>query len=354
MLYASKLYRELPSRQRVAVESSPDDIPNLVAEVLVRAVERRLRRDLSSDFRKKEADLTRVRGRVDHLRTERKQLLLQGRVSCSFDELSTDNLQNQYVKAALNSLVNVLSDKAISRRCRLAIASLERAGVSHEISTYIARRSENSILVPRTRNVEDHQMWAAAQLAFTMSIPSEHSGAFSLPAPDRDERLARRLFEAAVGGFYDAVLSPEKWRVITGKRSNWKIVNPTPLIYSILPSMKTDIVLEQPPTSGRDCPYRTIIDTKFTPILRAGQYGQPTLNSGYIYQIYAYLRSQESGDDPPSLDAVGMLLHPSVDGEVDEAVTIQGHRIRFSTVDLTADSKDIRNRLLELAIVKQV
>ena len=95
---------------------------------------------------------------------------------------------------------------------------------------------------------------------------------------------------------------------------------------------------------------RLVIDTKFTSMVGTGQYGNPTLRSGYIYQIYAYLRSQERKTDPLSLTASGMLLHPTVGGEVDEAATIQGHRIRFATVDLAAEGRDIRNRLMSLAL----
>ena len=65
--------------------------------------------------------------------------------------------------------------------------------------------------------------------------------------------------------------------------------------------------------------------------------------------MYAYLRSQERSDDPASPVASGMLLYPSVGRHVDEAATIQGHRIRFATVDLTADGPAIRERLLSLA-----
>ena len=93
-----------------------------------------------------------------------------------------------------------------------------------------------------------------------------------------------------------------------------------------------------------------MIDTKFTSMVGTGRYGNPTLRSGYIYQIYSYLRSQERVTDPLSLTASGMLLHPTVSEEVDEAVTIQGHRIRFATVDLAADSMAIRKRLLSLAL----
>ena len=79
MLYASRFYQELPSRLRHGAEENPDDIPNLVAEILTGAVERRIRRNLTLEFHRSRADLTRVRGRIDVLRTERRNLLQQAR-----------------------------------------------------------------------------------------------------------------------------------------------------------------------------------------------------------------------------------------------------------------------------------
>ena len=79
MLYASRLYQELPASRRFAAEENPHEIPDLVAEILTRAVERRLRRNLSSEFHRREAALTRVRGHIDVLRTERRHLLQQGK-----------------------------------------------------------------------------------------------------------------------------------------------------------------------------------------------------------------------------------------------------------------------------------
>ena len=43
-----------------------------------------------------------------------------------------------------------------------------------------------------------------------------------------------------------------------------------------------------------------------------------------------------------------MLLHPSIDVELDEAVIIQGHEIRFCTVNLGDSAVRIRERLLRL------
>ena len=349
MMYASRLFREIPSNRRYAAEENPDDIPNLVAEILTRAVERRLRRNLSSDFHRRQADLTRIRGRIDRLRTERRHLLQQGKIACSFDELTTDTARNRLVKAALNQLTRIVGDKDLARRCRSSAAALDRAGVSNDLSLSRGKGGGATPVTAGRENAEDRQMLAAARLAFSLYLPTEDPGRSRLPAPDRDRVWARRLFEAAVGGFYDTLLSPRGWTVRTGRKIDWQIERPTPGMDAILPSMKTDIVLEGPAAQDSEIRSRTIIDTKFTHILSIGQFGDATLRSGYIYQMYAYLRSQEHNGDPLSMNASGMLLHPSVGGDVDEAATIQGHRLRFATVDLAADSLSIRSRLLLLA-----
>ena len=350
MLYASRLYQELPASRRFAAEENPHEIPDLVAEILTRAVERRLRRNLSSEFHRREAALTRVRGHIDVLRTERRHLLQQGKIACSFDELTTDTPRNRYVRTALIHLHRLVNGTELVRRCRITAAALERAGVGLSGFHSVGLKGHRSPVSAGRIHGEDRQMLAAAELAFNLRLPTEDPGQSRLPAPDREERWARRLFEAAVGGFYDTVLVPKGWSVRTGGQMNWQVESPTAGIGQILPNMKTDIVLESP--DGRNDPegYRLVIDTKFTGILGTGQFGNPTLKSEYIYQIYAYLRSQERQPDPLSLTASGMLLHPSVGQEVDEAATIQGHRIRFATVDLAADSLKIRNRLLELAL----
>jgi len=44
--------------------------------------------------------------------------------------------------------------------------------------------------------------------------------------------------------------------------------------------------------------------------------------------------------------ASGVMLHPAVGEMRDETVVIQGHAIRFVTVDLAASAADIRAQLL--------
>lgn len=338
MLYASDLFRTR-GIGKVGLEDSPDDLPDLVAEILAHAVEKRQRRHLSQGYRAREAVLNRVRGRIDVLKTERHQLLARGLVACRFDELTIDTPRNRFVRAALESICRIVRRQDVAHRCRSLAAGMKAQGVSGIAPS----RAEMSVDRFGRNDADDRFMVAAAKLALDLTLPTESLGLSVLSLPDREVTWVRRLFERAVGGFYDVVLSPHGWLVRCGGTLGWQIEQKTPGIDQILPAMRTDIVLDHAP-SGR----RIVIDTKFTSIVTAGWYREETLRSGYIYQIYAYLRSQVGRGDGLADSATGLLLHPSVGGMVDETVTIQGQRIRFATVDLAAPSEEIRSQLLRL------
>jgi 5-methylcytosine-specific restriction enzyme subunit McrC len=107
--------------------------------------------------------------------------------------------------------------------------------------------------------------------------------------------------------------------------------------------MRTDIVIDR-----KDPPDHLVIDTKFTNLPGRGRYREQSLKTGYVYQLYAYLRSPERYDDPSANSADGLLLHPTIDGGFDESVRTQGHRMRFATVDLAGSHAALRQWLLEL------
>ena len=348
MLYASDLYRELPPVQSVAVEDAPDDIPNLVAELLTHAVERRLRRNLTIGYQRREADLNRVRGRINLLRTERRQLLQRGRVACIFDELTVDTPRNRFVRAALLELAKVVQKPELARSCRVLAASMERAGIK-TLPTETHRGHREFPLGRLGRlDAADRQMLAAARLAFDLALPTEDAGMAHFTVPDREERWARKLFEAAVGGFYNVVLPRNVWNVRTGSKMRWPYGAHTLGIPELLPSMQTDIVLERECLNGPSKGQRIVIDTKFTSIVSKGRYGNQSLKSDHIYQLYSYLRSQENTGDPMSYRSAGVLLYPAIDTCIDEAAVIQGHEVRFATVNLADDGQTIRRQLLRV------
>lgn len=344
MLYASDLFRTR-SIGKVGLEDSPDDLPDLVAEILVRAVEMRHRRRLNLGYSSRDAVLNRVRGRIDVLTTERHQLLSHGLVACRFDELTIDTPRNRFVRAALEAVSRVVRRKDMAHRCRSLASSMKTMGVSGDAPT----RAQMSTDRFGRNDADDRFMVSAAKLAFDLTLPTEMAGLNLLSLPDREVTWVRRLFERAVGGFYDVVLSPQGWRVRCGGTLGWKIEQQTGGVEKILPTMRTDVVLDHPST-GR----RIVIDTKFTSIVTAGWYREETLRSGYIYQIYAYLHSQVGRGDALADHASGLLLHPAIGEMVDETVVIQGQSIRFATVDLAASTDAIRSQLLRLCSSAQL
>jgi 5-methylcytosine-specific restriction enzyme subunit McrC len=336
MLYASDLFRTHGIGE-VSQENSPDYLPDLIAEILAHAVEKRQRRRLSLGYRTRDAVLNRVRGRIDVLATERHQLLDRGLVACRFNELTIDTPRNRFVRAALETISRIVLRKDVSHRCRTLANGMKAMGVSGDVPT----RAQMSTDHFGRNDADDRFMVAAAKLAFDLALPTEASGAHVLSLPDREEIWVRRLFEQAVGGFYEVVLTPQGWQVQRGGRMDWQVEQKTDGIDKILPTMKTDVVLEHR-TNGR----RIVIDTKFTSIVTEGWHREETLRSGYVYQIYAYLHSQVGRGDALADCASGLLLHPAIGQTVDETVVIQGHHIRFATVDLTASAADIRSQLL--------
>jgi len=334
LVYAGDLAAFAPSL-KVEVEDSPD-LPHLVVGLFAAVVERRLRRSPTRHYVGRAATLPRVRGRIDVFRTVVERTLERGEIACRFEELSIDTPRNRFVRAALAVAGRMPVEAGLARRCRSLAQRLELAGVAvvpaslHSLARETFGRND----------AEDRPMVELARLVLELALPTEEAGSRGLPAPIRDEVLLRRFFERAVGGFYTYHL-PKGWTVDPGQRLKWPQVDATAGIAALLPGMQTDIVIEG---AGR----RLVIDTKFTDILTRNRFGRERFKSGYLYQMYAYLGSQAHLGGVHAT-AEGLLLHPSLGLHVDEHVTIQGHRIRFATLDLMAETTEIERHLLDLA-----
>ena len=107
--------------------------------------------------------------------------------------------------------------------------------------------------------------------------------------------------------------------------------------------MKPDLVLHER-SSGR----LIILDTKFTAhSFLENQWGKEIFDSAHLYQLYAYLKSQEHLSDAYRT-ATGILLYPVIDESFSERIELQDHIMRVESVDLAAPWQDIESHLLEL------
>lgn len=334
MLYASDLTR-VGEAFNALVDNDLDDLPVLIARLLADSVEGRLHRTLTRGYRRREKVLTRVRGRIDILTTEARLLLSRGEIFCRFEDLTLDTPRNRLVRAALALMARLVRNVELARRCRSLASPLAHAGIG---GIRPSRADLASDQIGRN-DAADRFMIALGRLAFDLALPTEDSGATALVTPDREEVWVRRLFEKAVLGFARVELEPLGWSVRGGMHLNWQVSSPSDGLAAILPRMEADIVLD-PPNSGP----RVVIDTKFASIVGAGRFRDSGLKSGYLYQMYAYLRSQE-GSAFQWEGSEGLFLHPAIGGALHEHVVIQGHKISFATVDLAGTAAAIRSEL---------
>ncbi|MDH2998574.1 hypothetical protein A1D22_02080 [Pasteurellaceae bacterium LFhippo2] len=332
MLYASELFQTIQENQNVTIEDNPDNIPDLVAEILCYQVEKRLKRQLNYGYQYKSAQLTRVRGRINLRETETKKLLSKGRIACKFEELNWNTSRNCFVKIALEKLSKIVSNP-LSHRCRLLTNKFNQLGITGDIRNYNPMRDtfcRNDII--------DKEMVITAHLALQLALPTEQNGKYLLLKPDNNIDWLRKLYEKAIAGFYQVLLSSQGWEIKTGKRSRWQVSKQSSGILDILPTMQTDIELINLKQQKH-----IIIDTKFNEILISGNYREKSLRSGYVYQMYAYLHSQQR-----DCSAIGIILHPMFGEPLSEYAIIQQHKMQFSTVNLQATAIEIRQQLLDI------
>ncbi|HYI39899.1 MAG TPA: 5-methylcytosine-specific restriction endonuclease system specificity protein McrC [Allosphingosinicella sp.] len=312
------------------------ELPELLARLLIFVVERRLRYNLSRGYQGQALSLSRVRGRIDWLRSESKGEWQRGRIACRFEDLVNDTPRNRLVRNALEAMQARISDRRISGACGQLAGALAQAGVS---SVRPSRTEMSQDQIAR-HQADDRLMVSVAELTLDMVLPSEKAGRAAVTRLERQEHLLRRIFEKSVAGFYRHELRlRDGWTVRNNVRLTWHTEAPTPGLPPLLPGMEADLILDH--ESGR----RIVVDTKFTGIITPRRF-RSGLKSGHLYQLYAYIRSQSGRGDGAADAAEGLLLHPALDRHVDESVLIQGHRLRFATVDLSAPSLEIRKSLL--------
>ena len=149
-----------------------------------------------------------------------------------------------------------------------------------------------------------------------------------------DERKMAYLFESFVRNFYKKELRGAK---VYREDIYWEL---TGEFVEFLPKMQTDISLEY-----NDKKY--LIDTKYYKKSLVENYGSKKLISGNLYQIFSYLKNNESKSKKDEF-ATGILLYPRVDKTLDLEYSMNKHNINIYTVNLNSKWNEISKRLISL------
>lgn len=335
MAYAADV-NTLLSQKNVKVEEIPEHLPDLLAKLLSSEIRRRFRGKLSVNFETVEREESRVKGNIRHLKTDRSGSMLRGRVVCSYNVLSHDTEVNRLVFFAIRTLSKFLS-RDLSLECRQVENILRMSGVTQ------MPRSKLNIQI-QASDRRDNRMVALSKLALALDIPSQIEGGVRLFDPELGQKWLPQLYEKAIFGFYKYHLDSNHW-LVNKSILKWPILDTSKNFERYMPVMRTDIEI-----TNLDSGQRTIIDTKFTSLVVANR-GKDIFKSGHLYQIYAYLRTQEEKivlGTKAAPETSGMLLYPEIGQSIHEHASIQDHELHLVTVNLGAESDEITRFLLSL------
>jgi 5-methylcytosine-specific restriction enzyme subunit McrC len=315
------------------VEESPT-LDALLASMLSKLIRQRLRVGLGRDYTNVKSQVKGIRGKINFPESLRRNSFEQGQAFCEFHQYQINVPKNQIIRSTLHQLIQ--NKNLLSNELRALSKSLDGIDLIQLNYDFIHRTQ-------LYENDRDYKlMLAICELIVQINFPADSSGDDTLPTLNRDEMTLHLIYEKFVANFYR--LNLRGWLVTAQKHLVWHETLPNPL----LPAMKPDLILEEK-SSGR----MLVIDTKFTTkSLVQNQWGKVEFDSSHLYQLYAYLKTQEHISEKHK-NAVGVLLYPSMSGKVlSEAIQLQGSSMRVESVDLGAEWQEIEKRLIEVIHAK--
>ncbi|MBI5464111.1 MAG: hypothetical protein HY966_04050 [Ignavibacteriales bacterium] len=337
LLYA---WGELPLKHQSTMEEidSAPTLDALLASVLMNLMQGRLRIGLGRDYVDKKGILRGIRGRIDFGESLRRRTLERGEAVCEFQQYSANEPRNQIIRSTLTRLVQAgqfgpPTDSATELRSRLRHLTRDLDGIDIiEVTPEFIHRQQ------AVHNDRDYRlMLAICDLVLQRQMPSGPGTGSAVPEIDRDALVLHNVYERFVANFYRVHL--KGWDVTAQKRLEWHVKETN----EHLPSMIPDLVLQEK-SSGQ----LIVLDTKFTArSLTENQWGKPILDSSHLYQLYAYLRSQEHVSEHHRT-ATGILLYPAAQYRLSERIELPDHVMRIECIDLAAPWQEIEQSLIDL------
>lgn len=322
------------------IENSPS-LDALLASVLARLMQNRLRIGLGRSYINEQQPLKGIRGRLLFTESLKRQAFERGQAVCEFQQYSLNVPKNQIVRSTLARLVQTgqfgpdeARAEALRHTLRRLIRDLDGIDLVGLKLDFIRRQQLG-------RNDRDYRlMLAICELLLQRQMPADVTGDQRLPGLNHADLVMYKVYERFVANFYQMHLP--RWEVTPQKRLGWHEKQTSPY----LPSLQPDLILREKAT-GRI----VVLDTKFTAgSLVKGQWGNLSFDSGHLYQLYTYLKTQEHLS-AQHREACGILLYPAViQSPISERIKIQEQTLRIETVDLCQPWQEIEQYLLNIIV----
>lgn len=299
----------------------------LFAALLERGINYQIKRGLYREYICKKENLATVRGKIDLIGSIKNRINRVNRISCEFDELSTNNLLNQILKAALRYIIcnpNVNCYRKNNIRTLLmyfdGVEDIDTSNIHWSNINYQRNNNNYKLLI----NI--------CYLLLYKKLPSYNIGEYHFQS--LSESNLNRLYEKFVLNYY--VIHHPKLNA-QAEHIPWLLSKTYNNVISFLPTMKSDISLSH---NGK-C---FIIDTKFYGQMTQQNFDKRTIHSGNLYQIFTYVKNK---DIMVNGSVSGLLLYAKTEEEIvpDMNASFGSNIISVKTLDLNQDFSSIKAQL---------
>lgn len=302
-----------------------DGVEDLFAEILYLGTSQQLKQGLYREYVSKQEDMPGLRGKLDLHRTIRNQIQHKKVLSCTYDDLSVNNLQNQILRTTVGLLIG---SPAVNKERKVHLRS---------VLPFLA---EVDVINPTTirwdtlwyqRNNWTYEMLInVCWLAIKGMLQTTEDGQYRL-ANFSDDHM-EKVFEKFVLEYYKrhhgdrikARSAEVKWNYTCIPEA---ITDAEQSMIQFLPKMQTDVLLENRDTA-------LIIDTKYYgKMMQQNGGGSEKFHSANMYQIYSYVKNY---DRDKVKTVSGLLLYARTNEEIvpNGSIMMDGNRIGVRTLDL--------------------
>ncbi len=307
------------------------NIYDLFGKILVNSLNLLIKRGFNREYVCTSDELSALRGKINIADTLRRQSFINGKLSCEFDELTSNVLLNQIIRTSICSLINY---KKLDKKIKEQLIYINSYFKEIEV---LRLGKEHFSRIRYHRNNNFYKLIIdICELLFDETIVSSQKGETIFKDFVRDNRMAA-LYEKFILNFYKKELTSVR---VYSPIFEWKKDSDFEHIgVDFLPVMRTDIVLENKKK-------QLIIDAKYyTNALQIRNVGEAKkLIAANLYQIYAYINNSTFNGEK-----AGLLIYPTVDTEFDFVYSIQGKKIYVKTLNLKAEWDRIYMQLMETA-----
>jgi 5-methylcytosine-specific restriction enzyme subunit McrC len=326
-------WNKLEESETVDVKAiSTTKLVDLFAQILINSAANLLKQGLDRYYVENEYYVNGIKGKLNLSASIKQNTLPSRKTICLYDEFDYNILHNQILKTTIYKLIRVknLDDELKDKLHRLYVKF-------PPISLIQIRSSQFKQIRLHRNNYKYDFVLKVCQIINENLFIDESIGNYKFKDFLREEKAMARLFESFVRNFYK--IEQSKFKV---KREDitWNFVSETEIDSLMLPKMSTDISLLSPSR-------KIIIDTKFYKEAFEAQYAQKKIISSHLYQLFSYLKNQES-DSEITKNCEGMLLYPAVGDNFRYSYKYENHSIKIVSINLNQNWYDIKNDLLEI------